>query len=57
LAEDHACEGMVECHPFREFEGVKSSSKIKMLFFLLSATGVTPWISTENETRKAVVAN
>jgi len=28
MAEDHAHQGVGECHPYREFEGVKPSTKM-----------------------------
>src|SRR2546427_11400391 len=47
MAEDHARKSVGECHPYREFEGMQSS--IKMKTSLASATGVSPWVSTRPE--------
>ena len=45
MAEDHTCKGVGECHPYREFEGMQPSRQMQTS--LASATGVSPWVSTQ----------
>ena len=45
MAEDHAYKGVGECHPCREFEGMQPSRYMNTS--LASATGVSPWVSTD----------